>query len=90
MHAYVYKSLRRTDAYVYLAAREGIDVVPAPMRAQLEPLKLVLEVDLAPPRVLARADVDAVRESLVLRGYYLQIPQTHVLDPMTEDHGTDA
>lgn len=90
MHAYVYKSLRKSDAYVYLARREGFEVMPAPVRAQLEPLRFVLDVDLTPPRQLARVDAEEVRTGLVMRGFYLQVPQTHVLDPMTEDHGTDA
>lgn len=90
MHAYVYKSLRKADAYVYLATREGLDAVPAPVRATLEPLVFVLDVDLHPQRRLAQAEADAVREALGTRGFYLQIPPSLAIDPMTEDHGTDA
>ena len=90
MHAHVYKSLRKADAYVYLAARDGFDVLPPPVRAQLDPLKFVLEVDLATVSRLAQVDVEQVRALLATRGFFLQVPQTHVLDPMTEDHGTDA
>lgn len=90
MLAHVYKSLRKADAYVYLAKRDGFDVMPGPVRAQLEPLKHVLEVDLSTVTRLALVDVEQVRSLLATRGFYLQVPQTHVLDPMTEDHGTDA
>lgn len=90
MHAYVFKSLRTADAYVYLAAREGFDAIPAPVRAKLEPLKFVLDVDLSPPRQLAQVDAEAVRSALMERGFYLQVPPVVVADPLTEDHGTDA
>lgn len=90
MHAYVFKSLRTADAYVYLAAREGFDAIPAPVRAKLEPLKFVLDVDLSPPRQLAQVDAEAVRSALIERGFYLQVPPVVVADPLTDDHGTDA
>lgn len=90
MHAYVYKSQRKADAYLYLAVRDGLDAVPAPLRATLEPLAFVLEVDLTPPRKLARADAAEVRDALATRGFYVQLPPLSGVDPMTEDHGTDA
>src|SRR3546814_10208731 len=61
MHAYVYKSLRKADTYVYLAEREDFERLPEPLRAQLEPLRFVLDVALVPGRKLAREDVEAVR-----------------------------
>lgn len=89
MHAYVYKSLRKADTYVYLAARDAFDRLPDPVRAQLGPLAFVLEVGLTPDRRLAREDPAVVRENLVARGFHLQFPP-NVADPMTEDWGTDA
>src|SRR3546814_2673082 len=74
MHAYVYKSLRKADTYVYLAEREDFERLPEPLRAQLEPLRFVLDVALVPGRKLAREDVEAVRENLVMRGFHLQLP----------------
>ena len=90
MHAYVYKSLRKADTYVYLAEREDFGRVPEPLRAQLEPLRFVLDVALVPGRKLAREDVEAVRENLVMRGFHLQLPPGTEVDPMTQDWGTDA
>lgn len=74
MHAYVYKSLRKADTYVYLAEREAFDALPEPVRAQLGALEFVLEVDLAPGRRLARVDVAQVREALTSRGFFIQVP----------------
>ena len=74
MHAYVYKSLRKADTYVYFAARDDFDALPEPVRAQLGGLEFVLEVELTPERRLARADAAQVREALTTRGFFLQVP----------------
>ena len=90
MRAYVYKSLKKADTYVYFAARDEFARLPASLQAQLAPLKFVLELELTTERRLARADADEVRAHLVERGFYLQLPPATTLDPMTEDWGTDA
>ena len=90
MQAYVYKSLKKADTYVYLAARDDFTRLPAPLRTQLGTLEFVLDVALTPERKLAREDVAVVRDNLVARGFHLQFPPTSTLDPMTEDWGTDA
>jgi uncharacterized protein YcgL (UPF0745 family) len=89
MQAYVYKSLRKADTYVYLGARDDFARLPDPLRTQLGNLQFVLELALTPERKLAREDATVVRENLVARGFHLQFPPT-VEDPMTEDWGTDA
>jgi uncharacterized protein YcgL (UPF0745 family) len=89
MLAHVYKSLKKADTYLYLAKRDDFAGLPEPLRAQLGKLQFVLEVDLAPGSTLAREDPDVVRENLATRGFHLQFPPT-MLDPMTEDWGTDA
>ncbi len=76
MQAYVYKSQRKQDTYVYLAGRDAFDAVPAALLAQLGPLSFVLEVTLDAQRKLAQADAAQVREALASRGFYLQMPPT--------------
>ena len=90
MQAYVYKSQRKDDTYVFLAARDDFTRLPEPLRTQLGGLQFVLEVALAPGRKLAREDAAAVRENLASRGFHLQFPLASALDPMSEDWGTDA
>ena len=89
MQAFVYKSLKKADTYLYLAARDDFSRLPEPLRTQLGALQFVLEVDLAPGRTLAQEDPDVVRTNLVSRGFHLQFPPS-MPDPMTEDWGTDA
>ena len=90
MQAFVYKSLKKADTFVYLAARDEFERLPEPLRAQLGGLQFVLEVALTPERKLAREDAAVVRENLALRGFHLQFPPAIDVDPMTEDWGTDG
>lgn len=83
MHAYVYKSLRKPDTYLYLREKDAFGGVPDGVRLPLGVLSFVLEVALEPGRRLARADADVVRANLASRGYYLQGPET-VMDPLVE------
>jgi len=72
MHAYVYRSSRKTDTYLYLANRDGFDVVPQVLRASLGSLLHVMDLELTPTRKLALADPQQVRKQLAEVGYYLQ------------------
>ena len=90
MHAFVYKSLKKADTYVYLAARDGFARLPEPLRTQLGSLQFVMDVELTPARKLAREDAAEVRDNLALRGFHLQFPPASDVDPMTEDWGTDG
>ncbi|MFT3669840.1 MAG: YcgL domain-containing protein [Pseudoxanthomonas sp.] len=74
MQAYVYKSQRKADTFVYLAARDDFARLPEPLRTQLGELSFVLEVALTPERKLAREDADVVRTNLATRGFHIQFP----------------
>lgn len=90
MHAYVYKSLKRADTYVFLAARDDFARLPEPLRLQLQPLQFVLEVELHAQRKLAREDPVEVMSNLHARGFHLQFPPSTADDPLLGDWGTDA
>lgn len=89
MHAFVYKSQRKADTYVYLAARDDFTRLPEPLRLQLGALAFVMELALTPERKLAQEDPAVVRTNLATRGFHVQFPPTQP-DPMTEDWGTDG
>ncbi len=74
MHAYVYKSQRKPDTYVYLAKRDDFDALPHELGTTLAPFSFVLEVVLTPERRLAQADAALVRANLAERGFHLQLP----------------
>ena len=83
MQAYVYKSRRKADTFVFLAARDDFARLPEVLRAQLGELAFVLEVALTPERKLAQADAAVVRANLAAHGFHLQFPPT-LLDPMVD------
>ena len=74
MQAYVYKSQRKQDTYVYLAKRDGFNAIPETLNASLSPLVFLLEVALTPDRRLAQVDATQVRANLVEFGFHLQLP----------------
>jgi len=74
MQAYVYKSQRKQDSFVYLAVRDDFWVIPDAVKASLAPFQFVLEVALTPDRRLAQADAAQVRQNLAERGFHLQLP----------------
>lgn len=81
MHAFVYKSRRKPDTYLYLSERDAFSRVPDAVRLPLGPLEFVLDVELHPGRRLARADAEVVRRNLQDQGFHLQQPPG-VLDPL--------
>jgi uncharacterized protein YcgL (UPF0745 family) len=83
MQAFVYKSLRKPDTYLYLRERDAFALLPDPVRAPLGELAFVMELALTPERKLARVDADVVRNNLAARGFHLQFPETQ-LDPLVE------
>ena len=74
MQAYVYKSLRKADTFVYLVARDDFETIPESLRAPLGPLVFVLEVALTPERNLARGNTAQVRQDLAAHGFHIQFP----------------
>lgn len=81
MHAYVYKSLRKPDTYLYLREKDAFLLVPDAVRLPLGQLQFVLEVALTAERKLAREDARVVIGNLAERGFHLQRPEG-VLDPL--------
>ena len=81
MQAFVYRSGRKPDTYLYLREKDAFTIVPESVRVPLGSLDLVLEFALSPDRRLARADAAIVMKNLERLGYYLQGPN-EVLDPL--------
>lgn len=90
MLAYVYKSQKRADTYVFLAGRDDFARLPESLRTQLGTLSFVLETELTPERRLARENPVEVMENLTARSFHLQFPPSAAIDPLSEDWGTDA
>lgn len=81
MHAFIYKSLRKSDTYLYLREKDAFALVPEAVCAPLGDLVFVLMVELKEGRTLAHADTTVVQANLMACGYYLQLP-SDTLDPL--------
>jgi len=90
MQAYVYKSRRKFETFVYLRERDGFGLIPEPLRTTLGALDFVLEVALGPDRKLAQEDPAVVRSNLLARGFHLQFPPTADFSPAHGDDDGDA
>lgn len=75
MHCSIYRSRRKTDAYLYCAVRDDFSAVPKALLDQLGALEHAMDLELTPERRLAREDAAVVLEALAARGWYLQMPQ---------------
>lgn len=89
MRCYVYKSPRRVETYVYFAQRDDFQRLPEALRAPLGALQFVMELDLSPPRKLAREDADVVRGNLAAHGVHVQFPPSAVLVPDVDGRDGD-
>ncbi len=80
MNCVIYKGAKRADTYLYVERKDDFQRVPQALLAMLGTLELVMELELAPDRRLAQADVVQVRENLVAQGYFLQMPPRNMED----------
>lgn len=70
----IYKSLKKSDNYLYVEKQGDFSRVPAALLQLLGSLEWVMDLELGPGRKLARADTAEVRRQLEQQGYYLQLP----------------
>jgi len=71
---WVYKSPRKDEMYLYLAAEEGFDPVPEPLLERFGEPVFVMELALHEGRKLARENVVNVMRHISQQGYHLQMP----------------
>ena len=74
MHCFVYASLRKADCYLWLAQRDGFDVLSESLTLMLGELRFVMEVELDESRELPVEDVTQVMQHLRTQGWHLQLP----------------
>ena len=80
MHCVIYKGRRQEGLYLFVAAsgpddgQGDLKRVPEALLHHLGERQRVMQLELSPGRSLARVDSEEVRQSLVARGYYLQMP----------------
>jgi uncharacterized protein YcgL (UPF0745 family) len=75
MNAYIYKSSRKAELYLYITQKDDFSNVPQALYDSMgkEPI-FVMEIELTPERKLARENVTTVIKNLETKGFHLQIP----------------
>jgi uncharacterized protein YcgL (UPF0745 family) len=76
MLCFVYKSLKKSDTYLYVKNKDDFTNLPEALRNMLGKLEFVMEVDLTQREKLARVDSEQLRQQLEQQGFYLQLPPT--------------
>ena len=80
MLCFVYKSLKKSNTYLFVKTKGDFTGVPPSLKEMLGKLEFVMEVNLTEREKLARLDSDQLQVHLLQSGYYLQLP------PATEFH----
>jgi uncharacterized protein YcgL (UPF0745 family) len=78
MVCFIYKSLKKSDTYLFVSQKGDFRAVPDALKQMLGKLEYVMEVDLDTREKLAQADVGQVRWRLQQQGFYLQLPPAAV------------
>jgi len=71
---WIYRSTRKDEMYLYLAAEETFDEVPDLLLQRFGRPQFVMQLELTPARRLARVETSAVITALREQGYFLQMP----------------
>ncbi|NOY62563.1 MAG: YcgL domain-containing protein [Gammaproteobacteria bacterium] len=74
MECSIYKSLKKTDNYLFIKDEDDFSQVPQELLDLLGNLELVMAITLSQERRLAQADPLEVMRALEHEGYYLQLP----------------
>ncbi|MFM2481112.1 YcgL domain-containing protein [Celerinatantimonas sp. YJH-8] len=74
MLCYVYKSPKKEQTYLYIVKRGDFSQVPQVLLDKFGTPGFVMPINLDTQNKLALADITKVKEQLLERGFYLQLP----------------
>ncbi|WP_295510122.1 YcgL domain-containing protein [uncultured Pseudoalteromonas sp.] len=70
----VYKSIKKADTYLFIEKRDDFGRVPEPLLETFGQPKYVMMINLASREKLGFADIETVKQALIDKGFYLQLP----------------
>jgi uncharacterized protein YcgL (UPF0745 family) len=70
----VYKSIKKSQTYLFIAKRDDFSSVPDALLTQFGPPQLVSILNILEKTKLAMADSEKVCSAIIKNGYYLQLP----------------
>ncbi len=80
MECYVYASLKKDGAYIYLKDPKDFDSIPQELKDSFGKARFMLKFDLFPERKIARVKAQDVISALEKQGYFLRIDSTNEED----------
>lgn len=78
MQCFIYKSLKKDELYLYLDKKDDFSAVPEALFKSFGRLTFVMELYLTPQRKLAREDPEKIIAGLQSKGFFVQLPPTHI------------
>jgi len=70
----IYKSIKKSDTYLYVEKKDEFDRIPKPLLDMLGRLEFIMILDLDQRDKLAQVESNQVKDSLREQGYFLQLP----------------
>ena len=70
----VYKSIRKSQTYLFIEKRDNFEPVPEQLLTQFGPPELVSLLNIKADSKLAMTDANTVIQSIQKNGFYLQLP----------------
>lgn len=74
MECSIYKSIKKSDTYLYVEKKDEFDRIPKPLLDMLGRLEFIMILDLDQRDKLAQVESNQVKDSLREQGYFLQLP----------------
>ena len=74
MVAWIYKSLKIDEMYIYLANKDDFSKVPEALLQRFGDPQFVMTIKLDKREKLARVDINVVRNAISDDGFFLQMP----------------
>lgn len=79
----IFRSDTKDGVYLYLAESENIEELAPELLKLIGQYTFVMQLDLRTREKLALVDIEAVKQNLIEKGYFLQLPRDPVKDVLT-------
>ena len=88
----IYRSSKKADTYLYVEKRDDFSKVPEALRQLIGTPVLVMTLNLDQQSKLAQADLSKVKQELLDKGFYLQLPppKENMLDKHRKQLGLES
>jgi hypothetical protein len=83
MLCFIYKSLKKEHLYLYVDTKDDFSKVPEALFSSFGKMEFVMDLELTPERKLAQEDAVKVIDSLMTKGFFVQLPPINLPAPLT-------